>query len=127
MSTATFAELFEKSTSSIAEGTVVKGTIVAVKNNQVMVDIGYKAEGLLDIHEFSSPEEATIGTEIEVLFLPRPIRVDKHGWRRICRGFKRPVRKNLLIQAPHHNLAINWIHAGRRNPCPRLKRVRVRF
>ncbi len=68
MSTATFAELFEASTSSLAEGSLVKGTIVAVKNNQVMVDIGFKAEGLLDINEFASPEEAVIGSEVEVLF-----------------------------------------------------------
>lgn len=66
--TLTFAELFEKSTSSLAEGSLVKGTIVAIKNNQVMVDIGYKAEGLLDINEFAVPEDAVLGAEVEVLF-----------------------------------------------------------
>ena len=64
--TLTFAELFEKSTSSLAEGSLVKGTIVAIKNNQVMVDIGYKAEGLLDINEFALPADAVIGAEVEV-------------------------------------------------------------
>lgn len=63
-----FAELFEKSVQQVKEGDVVKGRIVEVRRNEVVIDIGYKAEGVLSIDEFMDPAEAELGSETEVLF-----------------------------------------------------------
>ena len=63
-----FAELFEKSVQNIQEGEVVKGRIVDIRGKEVIIDIGFKAEGTLLIEEFMDPSEVKIGGETEVLF-----------------------------------------------------------
>ncbi|MSR78197.1 MAG: 30S ribosomal protein S1 [Candidatus Omnitrophica bacterium] len=64
----TFAELFEKSIQKIQEGEVVKGTVVEVRGNDIVVDIGYKAEGVLSKDEFMDADQLVVGSEVEVLF-----------------------------------------------------------
>jgi small subunit ribosomal protein S1 len=52
-----FASLFEESLrvrDGVKEGDIVKGEVVQVNRDHVVVDIGYKSEGTIDIHEFSS-------------------------------------------------------------------------
>ena len=49
------------------EGSVVKGTVIDVRQNEVLVDIGYKSEGLIPKYEFMEPESIVVGTELEVL------------------------------------------------------------
>lgn len=63
-----FAELYEKSFKSIQPGDVVTGTVIAVRPKDVVVDIGYKAEGILTLDEFTEPAALAVGQEIEVLF-----------------------------------------------------------
>ncbi len=56
-----------------AEGSVVKGTVLAIESGQAIIDVGYKMEGRIDIKEFANPgEEAelAVGDEVEV-FLDR--------------------------------------------------------
>jgi len=64
-------ELMQSSVQSLREGEVVRGTIVAVTADEVMVDIGFKSEGTVPIAEFVDPEtgEVTVAVndEIEVL------------------------------------------------------------
>src|SRR6187431_1275512 len=50
-----FAEmlnLYDDSFRNMAEGEVVKGTVLKVTEAAVVVDVGYKSEGLIPIHEF---------------------------------------------------------------------------
>ena len=54
----------------LAEGSIVKGTIIEVRPNEVVADIGGKAEGVIPSHEFFDVGELQIGEEIEV-FLER--------------------------------------------------------
>lgn len=63
-----FAELYEKSIQSFQEGDVVKGKVVAIRGNEVIVDIGYKAEGILHLDEFTDADEIKEGVEMDVLF-----------------------------------------------------------
>ena len=61
---------YEQSMNEIQEGEVARGTIVAVENDYVVVDIGYKSEGQIDINEFRDPEgeiKADVGMEVDVL------------------------------------------------------------
>ena len=51
------------------EGRVVKGTVTAVENGMVIIDVGLKSEGRIDIKEFQRTEDETapaIGDEVEV-------------------------------------------------------------
>ncbi len=50
------------------EGSVVNGTIIAIKPQVILVDIGYKSEGAIPTSEFED-EEIEVGDEVEVLLL----------------------------------------------------------
>ncbi|MGD9252753.1 MAG: 30S ribosomal protein S1 [Holophagae bacterium] len=61
-------QLMESSLQSLKEGEVVRGTVVAVDNEEVLVDIGYKCEGSVPTSEFTNPEtnEVTVAVNDEV-------------------------------------------------------------
>jgi small subunit ribosomal protein S1 len=52
-------------------GTVLKGTIVEITKDHVVIDVGLKSEGLVPINEFSDPATVLLGNEVEV-FLDQP-------------------------------------------------------
>jgi small subunit ribosomal protein S1 len=45
-------EAYDDSFRNMAEGEVVKGTVLKVTDAAVVVDVGYKSEGLIPVHEF---------------------------------------------------------------------------
>jgi len=49
------------------EGMLVQGRVVDVRPNDVLVDIGYKSEGLIPRAEFDDPENVKPGDVVEVL------------------------------------------------------------
>ncbi|MBO4793027.1 MAG: S1 RNA-binding domain-containing protein, partial [Deltaproteobacteria bacterium] len=58
-----FADLFENSLKELVPGTVVRGTIVQVNDDSVVVDVGAKSEGVIAIHEFQDEQgNATVST-----------------------------------------------------------------
>jgi small subunit ribosomal protein S1 len=68
------SELYEESLRRVQEGEVVKGRIVSITKDYVMVDIGYKSEGQIPIHEFTTPEgevTAKVGEDVEALMESR--------------------------------------------------------
>ena len=68
-----FADLFEASmtqSDSIREGDIVKGSILKVGKDTVVVDIGYKSEGVISIHEFydgTGGLNVNAGDQVDVL------------------------------------------------------------
>jgi len=49
---ASLMELYDDSFRNMAEGEVVKGTVLRVTETAVVVDVGYKSEGLIALNEF---------------------------------------------------------------------------
>src|ERR687897_1862350 len=49
---ASMLEAYDESFRNMAEGEVVKGTVLKVTDTHVVVDVGYKSEGLIPVHEF---------------------------------------------------------------------------
>jgi small subunit ribosomal protein S1 len=47
--------------------TILKGRVIDIVNDDVIVDVGYKSEGVISKSEFENPEEIDIGDEVEVL------------------------------------------------------------
>ena len=45
-------ELYDSSFRNLAEGEVIKGTVLKVSSSEVIVDVGYKSEGIIAIDEF---------------------------------------------------------------------------
>jgi small subunit ribosomal protein S1 len=48
-------------------GEIVKGTIIEVRPKEVLVDIGYKSEGVIAGNEFDDIKAVEVGHEIDVL------------------------------------------------------------
>ena len=64
-------KLYEKSFSGIKEGDIVKGKILEITDSHVIVDIGFKSEGILTKDEFIDLKKFKVGDEVE-LFLESP-------------------------------------------------------
>ena len=65
------AAAYQTSFQKIAEGELVKGKVLKITGNGVIVDVGYKSEGIISLGEFRSEEgaiEVQEGDTVEVLF-----------------------------------------------------------
>lgn len=60
-------EMYASTLRDIKEGEVSKGTIAAINQKEVIVDIGFKSEGFVSIEEFRNPSELVVGQQLEVL------------------------------------------------------------
>ena len=66
-----FADLLEESFKKEIKkvGSLVKGEVVAIEKESVIIDIGYKSEGRVPLKEFSPPDKKPeVGDEVEVFF-----------------------------------------------------------
>jgi small subunit ribosomal protein S1 len=60
-------EAMKQSATRFAAGEIVKGTIIEVRPKEVLVDIGYKSEGVIPTNEFVDTSALKVGAEIDVL------------------------------------------------------------
>jgi len=66
----TLEDMYEQSFRNIQEGEVIRGRIVQITDDYIMVDIGYKSEGQIPVREFrdeSGNIQAAISDEVDVL------------------------------------------------------------
>ncbi|HVR36719.1 MAG TPA: 30S ribosomal protein S1 [Methylomirabilota bacterium] len=63
----TMEEALKQSEMRFAAGEIVKGTVIEVRPKEVLVDIGYKSEGVISAHEFEDIKTVKVGDEIDVL------------------------------------------------------------
>jgi len=63
----TMEEAMKQSTMRFAAGEIVKGTVIEVRQKEVMVDIGYKSEGVISANEFIDIKVVKNGDVIDVL------------------------------------------------------------
>ena len=63
-------DLYDESMRNLTEGEIVPGRVIGVTSNSVIVDVGYKSEGLIPIEEFTDREgnlTVSVGEEVDVL------------------------------------------------------------
>ena len=65
MSEASFAELLEDSLVTIHNGEIVEGTVIGVKDNEIILNIGYKADGILTKNEYSNNTDVDLTSEVK--------------------------------------------------------------
>lgn len=98
MSAEQLSALIAESFPQLHEGSIVKGRILDVKPQVVLVDIGYKSEGAIPVSEFED-EEYEVGDEVEVLLerlendegvvvLSKEKAAHKQNWDKIVGVFK---------------------------------------
>jgi small subunit ribosomal protein S1 len=91
-------DLIDSKFREFREGSIVKGTILEIRPQVVLVDIGYKSEGAIPSNEFED-EEIEPGDEIEVLLeklendegmvvLSKEKAAHKQNWEKIVKVFQ---------------------------------------
>jgi len=92
-------ELIAKSLRDFKEGSIVKGRILEIRPREVLVDIGYKSEGVIPASEFDDMNEVEVGDEVEVLLeklenedgmivLSKEKAAHKQNWDKIVKVFE---------------------------------------
>lgn len=75
MENMSFEEMLNESFKTLHNGSVVKGSVIRVTDNEVFVNLGYKADGVIEKSEFSNDaninlkNEVSVGDEIEVFVI----------------------------------------------------------
>lgn len=75
MSELTFEQMLEESFKTIRNGEVVQGTIIDVKEDEIILNIGYKSDGIITRNEYSNDQNldlttvAKVGDEMEAKVL----------------------------------------------------------
>ena len=98
MSNTELEALIESKLPSFRKGDIVNGTILEIRPQGVLVDIGYKSEGVIPISEFED-EDIEVGDQIEVLLeslendeghvvLSKEKAAHKQNWDKIVAVFK---------------------------------------
>jgi len=57
---------YEDSLRSLGEGEIVRGVVLAVDEKEVLVDVGFKSEGVIALSEFPDPASIKVGDTIDV-------------------------------------------------------------
>lgn len=92
-------KFYEQGLKTVQEGEIVKGKVVGFTGKEVLVDIGYKSEGVLPLDEFDNPSQLKINDEIDVFLETKEdeegmVIVSKRkadrvlGWERIIKNYK---------------------------------------
>jgi len=63
----TMEEAMKQSSTRFVQGEIVKGKIIEVRPKEMLVDIGYKSEGVIPAIEFIDAKAVKVGDEIDVL------------------------------------------------------------
>ncbi|MCC5933225.1 MAG: 30S ribosomal protein S1 [Candidatus Cyclonatronum sp.] len=103
--------MYEGTLTSITEKEIVSGRIVSIDDKYVIVDIGFKSEGIVPVNEFKNIEDVKPGDEIEV-FLDRV--EDREGQLVLSRRKANTLRVWQKIEQVHGSQEVVEGHIKRR-------------
>ena len=63
---ARITEAYDKTLSNVNVGEVVEGTVTGINKREVIVNVGYKSEGIIPVSEFRYNPDLKVGDKIEV-------------------------------------------------------------
>ena len=66
MSELSFEQMLEESFKTIHNGEVVEGTVIDVKPDEIILNIGYKADGIITKSEYSNDQSLDLTTVVSV-------------------------------------------------------------
>ena len=66
MSELTFEQMLEESFKTIHNGEVVDGTVIDVKPDEIILNIGYKVDGIITKSEYSNDQSVDLTTVISI-------------------------------------------------------------
>jgi small subunit ribosomal protein S1 len=62
-----YTDLYDDTLNQINEGEVINGTVISLNKKEVVINIGYKSEGVVSRNEFRYNEDLKIGDPVELL------------------------------------------------------------
>ncbi|MBI1933788.1 MAG: 30S ribosomal protein S1 [Ignavibacteriales bacterium] len=63
----TLARLYDQSFHDLKEGEIIKGKIVGITEDNVVLDVGFKSDGTIPRSDFTATEEIKIGNDVDVV------------------------------------------------------------
>lgn len=91
-------EFYDESFKDLSNGQVIKGRVISVKENEVIVDIGAKCEGTIPLEEFmrnAEDQNVYVGREYDVFIVKRE---DKEGAPVLSRNKARDIKSRQHIR-----------------------------
>jgi len=95
---ASLEQLYNQSIKLLKDGQIIRGRIVAIKPKEVLVDVGFKSEGVVPITEFSNDELEmnkeldffieSIENDLGMISLSRIQARQMQGWNKIVEDYK---------------------------------------
>jgi small subunit ribosomal protein S1 len=82
-------KLYDSTFKSIDESQLLQGTIVGLTKTDVIINIGFKSDGLVSLNEFRDMQDIKIGDDIEVMVVEKE---DKNGHLHLSRKMARASR-----------------------------------
>jgi small subunit ribosomal protein S1 len=61
-----YEQLYDETLSTVAANEVVEGTVISMNKREVVVNIGYKSEGVISLNEFRYNPDLKVGDKVEV-------------------------------------------------------------
>jgi small subunit ribosomal protein S1 len=61
-----YEKMYGDTLSTVAENEVVEGTVIAMNKREVVINVGYKSEGVVSLNEFRYNPDLKIGEQVEV-------------------------------------------------------------
>ena len=66
MSELSFEQMLDESFKTIKNGEIVEGTVIAVKEDEIILNIGYKSDGIITKNEYSNGQSVDLTQVVEV-------------------------------------------------------------
>ena len=66
MSEMSFEQMLEESFKTIRNGEVVEGTVIDVKPDEIVLNIGYKSDGIITRNEYTNESNVDLTTMVSV-------------------------------------------------------------
>lgn len=84
-----YDEVYEKTFVTINDGELIKGTVVGLTKTDVVLNIGFKSDGLVSLNEFRDMPNLKVGDEVEVMVVEKE---DREGHLNLSRKQARITR-----------------------------------
>ncbi len=86
---AKYDEVYENTFKNISDGEMMNGIVVGLTKTDVVVNIGFKSDGLISLNEFRDLSNLAIGDEVEIMVVDKE---DREGNLHLSRKQARTVR-----------------------------------
>jgi small subunit ribosomal protein S1 len=97
---AKYEAMYEKTLSSINQNQVIDGVVISMNSREVVINIGFKSEGVVSLNEFRYNPELKVGDTVEVYIESQE---DKKGQLLLSHKKARALRSWDRVNAAHNN------------------------